>query len=77
MRAAVQSLGKRVEMVTQSLESAQRTSSEIGQEIQRLFDETHASFMELAGELDRFRSDRAHAERLSAIADELERLDAA
>jgi hypothetical protein len=33
--------------------------------------------MELAGELDRFRSDRAHAERLSAIADELERLDAA
>ena len=77
MRAAVQSLGKRVELVTQSLESAQKTSTEIGREIQRLFDETHASFMELAGELDRFRSDRAHAARLSAIADELERLDAA
>jgi hypothetical protein len=77
MRTAVQSLGKRVEIVTQSLENAQKASSEIGREIQRLFDETHASFMELAGELDRFRADRAHAARLSAIADELERLDSA
>ena len=77
MRTAVQSLGKRVEMVTQSLEAAQKTSSDIGFEIQRMFDETHASFIGLADELARFRSDRAHAARFSSIADELERLDRA
>ena len=77
MRSAVQSLGKRVELVTQSLEAAQKTSSDIGVEIQRMFDETHASFIGLADELARFRSDRAHAARFSSIADELERLDRA
>jgi hypothetical protein len=77
MRTAVQSLGKRVELVTQSLEAAQKTSSDIGIEIQRMFDETHASFIGLADELARFRSDRAHAARFSSIADELERLDRA
>jgi hypothetical protein len=77
MRSAVQSLGKRVELVTQSLETAQKTSSNIGLEIQRMFDDTHASFIGLAGELARFRADRAHAARFSAIADELERLDRA
>jgi hypothetical protein len=75
MRSAVQSLGKRVELVTQSLETAQNTSSDIGVEIQRMFDETHANFIGLADELARFRSDRAHAARFSSIADELERLD--
>jgi hypothetical protein len=77
MRAAVQSLGRRVELVTQSLETAQKTSNDIGSEIQRLFDETHASFIGLAEELARFRSDRARASQFSAIADELERLDRA
>ncbi len=77
MRTAVQSLGKRVELVTQALEAAQKTSSDIGIEIQRMFDETHASFIGLAEELARFRSDRAHAARFSSIADELERLDRA
>ena len=77
MRTAVQSLGKRVELVTQSLEAAQKTSSDIGIEIQRMFDETHASFIGLAEELARFRSDRARAARFSSIADELERLDRA
>lgn len=77
MRSAVQSLGKRVELVTQSLETAQKTSSDIGVEIQRMFDETHANFIGLADELARFRSDRAHAARFSSIADELERLDRA
>jgi hypothetical protein len=77
MRAAVQSLGKRVELVTQSLETAQKTSGDIGVEIQRMFDETHANFIGLAEELARFRSDRAHAARFSSIADELERLDRA
>jgi hypothetical protein len=75
MRAAVQSLGKRVELVTQSLETAQKTSGDIGVEIQRMFDETHANFIGLADELARFRSDRARAARFSSIADELERLD--
>ncbi len=51
---AVQSLGKRVELVTQSLETAQKTSSDIGVEIQRMFDETHANFIGLADELARF-----------------------
>ena len=77
MRAAVQSLGKRVELVTQSLEAAQKTSTDIGVEIQRMFDETHANFIGLADELARFRSDRAHAARFASIADELERLDRA
>src|SRR5262249_53323911 len=77
MRTAVQSLGKRVEMVTQSLETAQKASADIGSEIQRLFEETHPSFIGLGEEVDRFRSERAHAKRLSAIADELERLDSA
>jgi methyl-accepting chemotaxis protein len=77
MRAAVRSLGRRVELVTQSLETAQKTSNDIGSEIQRLFDETHASFIGLAEELARFRSDRARASQFSAIADELERLDRA
>ena len=77
MRATVQSLGKHVELVTQSLEAAQRTSGEIGSEIQRMFEETHASFIGLAEELARFRSDRARAAQFSAIADELERLDRA
>ncbi len=75
MRTAVQSLGKRVELVTQSLATAQRTSSDIGQEIQRMFDDTDKRFIGLADELARFRSDRANAARFSAIADELERLD--
>lgn len=75
MRAAVQSLGKRVEAVTQSLQAAQGDSNEIAREIQRMFDSTHESFMGLAEELARFRSDRAHAARFSAIADELERID--
>jgi hypothetical protein len=75
MRAAVQSLGKRVETVTQSLEAAQRASGKFGEEIERLFGETHASFIGLADELARFRSDRAHTARFSAIADELESLD--
>ena len=77
MRAAVQSLGKRVELVTQSLEMAQRTSSDIEHEIQRMFDETHASFIGLADELAKFRADRAQAARFSAIADGLEQLDRA
>ena len=77
MRAAVQSLGKRVELVTQSLEDAQKTSGDISAEIQRMFEETHASFLGLAEELARFRSERAHAARFSVIADELERLDRA
>ncbi|HEY0301442.1 MAG TPA: hypothetical protein VGC36_08930, partial [Rhizomicrobium sp.] len=77
MRSAVQSLGKRVELVTQSLEEAQKTSSDIGVEIQRMFDETHASFIGLAEDLARFRSDRAHAARFASIADQLERLDRA
>ncbi|MGB7258584.1 MAG: FIST N-terminal domain-containing protein [Pseudolabrys sp.] len=77
MRSAVQSLGKRVETVTQSLETAQKTSNDIAHEIQRMFDNTHESFMGLAEELDRFRSERAHAARFSEIADELERIDRA
>jgi len=75
MRAAVRSLGNRVEMVTQALEAAQRTSDNVGLEIQRVFDETHTSFIGFANEIARFRSDRAHVARFSAIADELERLD--
>ena len=75
MRSAVQSLGKRVELVTESLAKAQKTSGDIGLQIQRMFDETHVSFIGLADELAKFRADRAHAARFSAIADELERLE--
>lgn len=77
MRSAVQSLGKHVELVTQSLEASRRTSSVIGSEIQRMFDESQASFLALADELARFRSDRSRAAQFSAIADELERLQSA
>ncbi len=77
MRAAVQSLGKRVETVTQSLELAQKTSDDVAQDIQAMFEDAHASFVALAQELARFRSDRAQATRFSAIADELERLNRA
>jgi hypothetical protein len=75
MRSAVQSLGKRVEMVTQSLEAAQAASGVIGAEIERMFEDTHQSFVALASELAQFRQDRADAARFSAIADELERLE--
>ena len=77
MRSAVQSLGKRVEMVTQSLEATQTTSGAIAAEIERMFDDTHQSFVTLANELAQFRSDRARAARFAAIADELERLERA
>ena len=73
----VQSLGKRVEMVTQSLEATQTTSGAIAAEIERMFDDTHQSFVTLANELAQFRSDRARAARFAAIADELERLERA
>ena len=39
------------------------------------FGETQTSFIALANELDRFRSERAHADRFATIADELELLD--
>lgn len=74
MRSAVQSLGKHVELVTQSLETSRRTSGVIETEIQRMFDESQASFNALAEELARFRSERSRAAQFSAIADELERL---
>ncbi len=77
MRSALQSLGERVEMVTQSLETAQTTNGVVTAEIENMFQDTHQSFMALANELAHFRSDRAHAARFSAIADELERLDLA
>jgi len=77
MRSALQSLGKRVDLVTQSLETAQTSSGAITAEIERMFDDTHQSFVTLAGELAQFRSDRALAARFSAIADELERLEVA
>jgi hypothetical protein len=77
MRMAVESLGRHVDLVTQSLETARKTSNDIGAEIQRIFDETHASFISLADELARFRGDRARAAQFSNIADELERLDCA
>lgn len=74
MRAAVQSLGKHVELVTQSLEASRRTSGVIETEIQRMFDESQTSFIALAEELARFRSDRSRAAQFSDIADQLERL---
>jgi methyl-accepting chemotaxis protein len=77
MRTALQSLGKRVEVVTQSLEMAQINGSAITAEMERMFDDTHKSFVALAGELAQFRSDRAHAARFSEFADELERLEIA
>ena len=77
MRSAVQSLGKHVELVTQSLEASRRTTSEIETEIQRMFEESQASFIALADELARFRSDRSRAAQFSAIADQLERLQTA
>ena len=77
MRAALQSLGDRVEMVTQSLETAQKTSGVLTAEIEHMFQDTHESFMAVAAELAHFRSDRAHAARFSAMADELQRLDSA
>jgi hypothetical protein len=77
MRTALQSLGKRVEVVTQSLEMAQLNGSAITAEMERMFDDTHKSFVALAGELAQFRSDRAHAARFSEFADELERLEIA
>ncbi|MBI1201161.1 MAG: histidine kinase [Rhodopseudomonas sp.] len=77
MRAAVVSLGRHVELVTQSLEAARKTSDDIGSEIARICDDTHASFVNLADELARFRADRARAVQFSSIADELERLDKA
>ncbi|HVB89526.1 MAG TPA: FIST N-terminal domain-containing protein [Beijerinckiaceae bacterium] len=77
MRSVVQSLGKRVEMVSQSLEIAQKASGEIEVEIRRVLEDTHESFIGLARELARFRSERAQGARFSAIADELERIDRA
>jgi hypothetical protein len=77
MRSALQSLGDRVKMVTQSLEMAQTTSGALTAEIERMFEDTHQSFIALANELAQFRSDRANAARFSAIADELERLEIA
>ena len=77
MRTALQSLGKRVELVTQSLELAQVNGSAITTEIERMFEDTHKSFAALANELAQFRSDRAQSARFSEIADELERLDVA
>jgi methyl-accepting chemotaxis protein len=77
MRAALQSLGERVEMVTQSLETAQKSSGVIAAEIENMFEDTHQSFVALAGELAHFRSDRAHAARFSAMADQLQRLQLA
>jgi hypothetical protein len=77
MRSALQSLGDRVKMVTQSLETAQTTTGAITAEIEQMFEDTHQSFVALANELAQFRSDRAHAARFSAIADELERLEIA
>ena len=75
MRSAVQSLGDRVDLVTQYLETVQNTSSAAATEIQRMFGETHEGFAALSGELAQFRSDRAQAARFAAIADELEQLD--
>ena len=49
----------------------------IAAEIERMFDDTHQSFVTLANELAQFRSDRARAARFAAIADELERLERA
>ena len=77
MRTALQSLGKRVELVTQSLELAQVNGSAITAEMERMFEDTHKSFVALANELAQFRSDRAQSARFSAIADELERLEIA
>jgi hypothetical protein len=77
MRTALQSLGNRVELVTQSLETAQVNGTTIAAEMDRMFADTHQSFVALANELAQFRSDRAHAARFSEIADELERLDVA
>jgi methyl-accepting chemotaxis protein len=77
MRTALQSLGDRVELVTQSLETAQVNGTTIAAEMDRMFADTHQNFVALANELAQFRSDRAHAARFSEIADELERLDVA
>jgi hypothetical protein len=77
MRSALQSLGDRVKVVTQSLETAQTTTGAITAEIEHMFEDTHQSFVALANELAQFRSDRANAARFSAIADELERLEIA
>lgn len=77
MRTALQSLGKRVELVTQSLELAQQNGSAITTEMERMFEDTHKSFVALANELAQFRSDRAQSARFSEIADELERLEIA
>jgi len=77
MRSAVQSLGKRVGMVTESLEMTQTTSGALATEIEQMFQDTHESFAALAKELAQFRSDRARAARFAAIADELERLERA
>jgi hypothetical protein len=77
MRAALQSLGNRVELVTQSLEMAQASGTTIAAEMDRMFADTHQNFVALANELAQFRSDRAQAARFSEIADELERLDVA
>jgi hypothetical protein len=77
MRTALQSLGNRVELVTQSLEVAQASGTTIAAEMERMFEDTHQSFVALANELAQFRSDRARAGRFSEIADELEQLDVA
>ena len=77
MRTALQSLGNRVEHVTQSLEMAQISGTTIAAKMDRMFEDTHQSFVALANELAQFRSDRAHAARFSEIADELEQLDVA
>jgi methyl-accepting chemotaxis protein len=77
MRSVVQSLGKRVETVSQSIENAQKASGEIEIEIQRVLEETHDSFVGLGRELTRFRAERAQSARFAAIADELERIDRA
>jgi hypothetical protein len=77
MRTALQSLGKRVELVTQSLELAQVNGSAIAAEMERMFEDTHNSFIVLANELAQFRSDRAQSARFSEIADALERLESA
>jgi methyl-accepting chemotaxis protein len=77
MRTVLQSLVNRVELVTQSLEMAQVSGTTIAGEMDRMFADTHQSFVALANELAQFRSDRAQAARFSEIADELERLDVA
>jgi hypothetical protein len=77
MRTALQSLGKRVELVTQSLEMAQVSGTTVAAEMERMFEDTHKNFVALANELAQFHSGRAHAARFSEIADELERLEIA